>query len=304
MLHPHWIKCWRLKEAVIDFTDDDVTLLLSEMDGYLDAMNIWSSLPGAGKTATRGEGEARVEYQIPLAFGGGDFPPEYFLAMFGGRNSHIGLLHLAMRLYSDLQRVATIFPRDTVNSFVLDDLLPAIYEDKAADFAPQGKALLDALYSARPDAEYQHFNSVFTDSILLRKDVSVRHLLHCGLSFRDEVKGLSRAYIDADLASLAKPPPPAEPTSATKPTPRPEKPKMEVTQKEAAVLAGVSTRTLRAWERGEGTPQGYPGLSSRSAYMAFIERHESDKRFRKAAREIERAAPSGDMDDFGNLEEE
>jgi len=44
---------------------------------------------------------------------------------------------------------------------------------------------------------------VFIDSILLRKDISVRHLLHCGLSFRDNTKGLSRAYVDSALASLS-----------------------------------------------------------------------------------------------------
>ena len=77
-----------------------------------------------------------------------------------------------------------------------------------------------------------------------------------------------------------------------------KKQRAEITQKEAAILAGVQTRTIHNWEKGEGTPPGYPGRQSRASFMAFIERRESDKRFKAGAQAINNARPAGDMNEF------
>ena len=87
--------------------------------------------------------------------------------------------------------------------------------------------------------------------------------------------------------------------SADTASPSRKPPKSEVTQEEAADLAGVKTvRTISNWDKGIGTPNGYPGRQSRAAFMAFIERRESDKRSRKAARAMNKARPGGDMNEF------
>jgi len=60
-------------------------------------------------------------------------------------------------------------------------------------------------------------------------------------------------------------------------------PKPEVTQEEAADLAKVGVRTIHNWDKGIRAPNHYPGRQSKVALKAFIERRESDKRYRDAA---------------------
>jgi len=81
-------------------------------------------------------------------------------------------------------------------------------------------------------------------------------------------------------------------------TPKRRKKKNEITQEEAAALARVEPRTIYNWENGIGAPAHYPGLQSRADFMAFVERRETDKRFRKAARAINSARPAGNMSGF------
>lgn len=55
-----------------------------------------------------------------------------------------------------------------------------------------------------------------------------------------------------------------------------------VTQKEAATLIGVSVSTIRTWERGEHTPEGYPGRGDAVLLRAFAGRREEGKRMKAA----------------------
>jgi len=48
---------------------------------------------------------------------------------------------------------------------------------------------------------------------------------------------------------------------------KPEIQQAEITQEEAAVLAGVTSRTIRDWDKGISTPKGYPGRQSRAVFM-------------------------------------
>lgn len=72
----------------------------------------------------------------------------------------------------------------------------------------------------------------------------------------------------------------------------------EVTQEEAAMRVGVTTRTIRNWDKGKQTPQGYPGRQSRTHFMVFAEGFKIDKSLKKKAREAQRAQPGGDMSEF------
>ena len=82
---------------------------------------------------------------------------------------------------------------------------------------------------------------------------------------------------------------------------KPHKP--ELTQEEASILAGVTIRTIYNWEKGETTPKGYPGRQSRAAFLAFVEMRESNKRFKGAARAVNRARAGGDMSEFADDED-
>lgn len=54
-------------------------------------------------------------------------------------------------------------------------------------------------------------------------------------------------------------PPPAQHSERLKPR---ESKRGEVTQKEAAIICEVTERTIRNWQRGINTPEGWPGLTS------------------------------------------
>jgi len=151
------------------------------------------------------------------------------------------------------------------------------------------RALVDSILEANRAALPSPSNTVASDdaSIALRAVHSGSHeSSQCEPRTNREVESASPA---GQEIAYAKPLPLSKP---------------EVTQKEAAALAVVSIRTISAWDNGEGTPEGYPGRRSRANFMVFCHDHKQSKLFGKSKRAINRAAPSGDMDDFGNLEGE
>jgi len=77
-----------------------------------------------------------------------------------------------------------------------------------------------------------------------------------------------------------------------------EPPPPEITQEEAAKLAGVDERTIRNWEKGIGRPLDYPERLSRTAFVSFVARREHKKDFNDAVRAVKRARPAGDMSEF------
>lgn len=60
------------------------------------------------------------------------------------------------------------------------------------------------------------------------------------------------------------------------------KQRQAVTQRDAAKLCGVTEETIRRWEKGESTPEGYPGRGDAVALGAWAER-------RKEAANVKRA---------------
>lgn len=89
-------------------------------------------------------------------------------------------------------------------------------------------------------------------------------------------------------------------------------PKPELTQKDAAKLAGVDIRTIRSWDKGERTPLGYPGRHTTASFLMFVADRENRKRLKKEVRNMNRARPGGytseapdnnDDDDFYEEEE-
>ena len=66
-----------------------------------------------------------------------------------------------------------------------------------------------------------------------------------------------------------------------------------VTQKEAAKICGVSVSTIRAWDRGEHTPEGYPGRGDAVLLRAFAARREEVRRMKTA---VLGATRHGNMD--------
>lgn len=67
----------------------------------------------------------------------------------------------------------------------------------------------------------------------------------------------------------------------------------DVTLKEAAALCGVSVPTVRNWEAGKHTPNGWPGRSNAVTLKAWAEGRAGGKRMKKA---VMNATRHGDMD--------
>ncbi|MBQ3059580.1 MAG: helix-turn-helix transcriptional regulator [Desulfovibrio sp.] len=72
----------------------------------------------------------------------------------------------------------------------------------------------------------------------------------------------------------------------------------EITLKEAAARCGVSGQTIKNWEAGRHTPEGWPGRESLAAFLVFSERYKTFKMLRADAREKNRAAVCGDLSQF------
>ena len=109
--------------------------------------------------------------------------------------------------------------------------------------------------------------------------------------------GTAAGHIPDSLNDIL-PEPPSKPAPVVKEPPQPE-----ITQEIAAVLAGVGERTIRNWEKGEGTPYGYPGRQSRAAFIEFVATLESNRRLRDRTRAASRARPGGDMNNFSEEED-
>lgn len=89
-----------------------------------------------------------------------------------------------------------------------------------------------------------------------------------------------------------------ENTSGNGAPPSPTRQKAEISQIEAADLARVTPKTIKNWDAGKSTPEGYPGRGSRSAFLMFVERRAHDQRSKAAAREVNRATTGGDMQQY------
>lgn len=71
------------------------------------------------------------------------------------------------------------------------------------------------------------------------------------------------------------------------------KKRMAVTLKDAAQICGRSTSAIKKWERGESTPDGWPGRGDLMVLKAFANTREGRTNLKKA---IKNAARIGDMD--------
>ena len=78
----------------------------------------------------------------------------------------------------------------------------------------------------------------------------------------------------------------------------------EVTQTRAAQQLKVSERTIRNWDNGIGTPDGYPGRAKVAPFFIFANGYESSKRLTNEARQQNRAVSAGDMSEYGEAYED
>lgn len=77
-------------------------------------------------------------------------------------------------------------------------------------------------------------------------------------------------------------------------SPKPKtKQRQAVTQSEAAKLCGVTLKTIQRWEKGAGTPEGYPGRQDAVTLRAWAARREEAA---KLKRSLTRMTSVRDMD--------
>jgi hypothetical protein len=60
--------------------------------------------------------------------------------------------------------------------------------------------------------------------------------------------------------------------------------RQDVTQSEAAALCGVTLKTVQRWDRGNGTPEGYPGRGNAVTLRAWAARREEEKKIKRGLR--------------------
>ena len=64
-----------------------------------------------------------------------------------------------------------------------------------------------------------------------------------------------------------------------------------ITQKNAAALCGVSPRQLQKWEKGQATPERYPGRGDVIVFKAWAMGYQQKKALDKEVFNMERATP-------------
>jgi hypothetical protein len=88
-------------------------------------------------------------------------------------------------------------------SYVVELILNMIYEERYFR-GGRGRVELDDImtFSASPGL-FVNFCNFFDDAIIVDKRVAVRHLLSCGYSLKEEVKGISKAYVELVQPTLS-----------------------------------------------------------------------------------------------------
>ena len=82
------------------------------------------------------------------------------------------------------------------------------------------------------------------------------------------------------------------------------KQRQAVTQSEAAKLCGVTEETIRRWEKGEGTPEGYPGRGDAVALGAWAARRREAAKLKRgltkmtSVRDMDRATQKKQHSDW------
>lgn len=74
---------------------------------------------------------------------------------------------------------------------------------------------------------------------------------------------------------------------------RPKTGAFEVSQREAAEIVHVSERTIRDWDNGRKTPQGYPGRGNAIVFRQFAETYKTHQSQVRMAKAMNRAVSGG-----------
>jgi hypothetical protein len=82
------------------------------------------------------------------------------------------------------------------------------------------------------------------------------------------------------------------PTPAPTPTAKSKPPRQAVSQADAAQIVGVTDRMIRAWEKGRGTPEGWPSRRDAVALKAFADCRTQQGKLKRALANTQRR---GDM---------
>ena len=75
-------------------------------------------------------------------------------------------------------------------------------------------------------------------------------------------------------------------------SPKNKKRRGKIKQKDAAILCGVSERTIQEWDAGNRTPQDYPGRSDPIVFRFFANRYQERLCLEVAATRANRAVPT------------
>ena len=84
-----------------------------------------------------------------------------------------------------------------------------------------------------------------------------------------------------------------------KPGPPPSPPPIPITQEQAANYCRVTSRTIRAWEKGQNTPEGYPGRNvKKEIFLEWALSYLTQKEDNAQKRNINHAKKIGDSEIF------
>ena len=141
-------------------------------------------------------------------------------------------------------------------------------------------------------------------SMTVDKREAIQFLHKNGYVLKKEVKGISRDLVNniltgGDLPKLDDPPSRVEVQPKEK-----RRVREKITQGTAAKIIRVSTATIKKWESGKGTPNGYPGRSDMTLLSVFSEQYNAHKAVNREGRAMCRPITGYKIEDIADMEDD
>ena len=209
MLDEHRIAIWQLKKAYrLNNQDTEMLIQSLALQGNIFLYDVWLE---AGKNYWLRKLPRNASADQKDALNNFPTPPEVQQEAF--------VCLAAGRLYNFLLSLRDIFSTEFIQSGI-SNILEAIYDNDTEQFSIGMETLPKQLYkywSIQPylygsklckwspqyvvPEYFDFFNDLFRNSMMVDKAAAVRLLFRLGVNFEQEVKGLSRSYVECVIAA-------------------------------------------------------------------------------------------------------
>ena len=254
-----YVRAWRVQHAY-DLTDilrDKLLASLGGIDGAVKECNVW--WPITAPSMSIGGPLTRINFR-------------------------------ADALYNSLLRPTVDYPPPP--KLLLLEALRLTYEGER----PEAKDL-PGTFPGDDHFLQDHFRPLYLDSLLLRREDVRTYCRKNQIRQVREVKGLLWEDGPSPKADFSAPREPAATQQPPQPQPKARKKHGAISAGNAAIILGVSERTVRSWDAGINRPAGYPGRDDEAAFHLFANRYSQQKQLAETARAMNRPASGGGIAD-------